>query len=480
MDAGISCATNHVELFETTRNGKPTFRMICLDRTMTDFFDEWAYQLALARSFNTLRTYCYSVRELLNFIYQVSLQCNGLTALQLRDALDSYESYLVFGTKSESLIAREAATVLGDRNLGSESIGVHFAAVNRFITASESAREALLDMQSSGYISDSAVSIIPLTAASYKDAPKKVMAAVKANSWLAGCLAGGMKKIKVKHLAAKSKPSLLARTDEFGGDEKAFPIDKCKELIASATCLRDKLLWSLVAASGCRISEALTMMWADIHIDTENPKNNKVFIIDPDSRRAELINYLTEVQINKLDHKGRTDPDTFLIEPFSSMFWQYLGLYSEEQRALERSRHRPVTHTFLFRNLRNGSPMAGSYQSVWERFRPAALKITGKNYGFHSLRHMYGYYLANHCPNPTSRNNFGLDLKVVQKLLGHRSITSTERYARKDARMLEATFAAINMLRMDTPNYSVATAQIKHLENELQQLKLSLKQDNHR
>ena len=475
MDAELSCAINHVELFETTRNGTPTFRMICPDRTMTDFFDEWAYQLALVKKFNTLRTYCYAIRELLNFIYQVSLQCGGLTALQLRDALDSYESYLVFGTRSESVIARDVASILGDRNLGGDSVGVHIAAVNRFITASEAAREALLDMQTSGYISDSAVSMIPLTAASYKEAPRNVTAAIKANSWLAGCLAGGIKKIKVKHVIAKSKPSSLARTDEFGGDDKAFPIDKCKELIASAPSLRDKVLWSLVAASGCRISEALTMMWSDIHIDTENPKNNKVFIIDPDSRRAELIDHLTEAQINKLDHKGRTEPDTFLIEPFGSMFWHNLALYDEEQRAHERSRHRPVTHMFLFRNLRNGSPMAASYQSVWERFHPAALKLTGKSYGFHSLRHMYAYYLVNHCPNPASRNKFGLDLRIVQKLLGHKSIVSTERYARKDARMLEATFAAINMLRMATPNYSVATVQIKHLENQLDQLKQSIK-----
>lgn len=52
--------------------------------------------------------------------------------------------------------------------------------------------------------------------------------------------------------------------DEFGGDEKAFPIDKCAELIDSAPSLRDKVLWSLTAASGCRISEALNMLKDDI------------------------------------------------------------------------------------------------------------------------------------------------------------------------------------------------------------------------
>ncbi|WP_410784610.1 tyrosine-type recombinase/integrase, partial [Leifsonia sp. SIMBA_070] len=67
--------------------------------------------------------------------------------------------------------------------------------------------------------------------------------------------------------------------------------------------------------------------------------------------------------------------------------------------------------------------------------------MTGTSYGFHSLRHMYAYYLVNHCPNPRDPNRFGLDLKMVQLLMGHKSIKSTERYARKDAKMLEATFA---------------------------------------
>jgi integrase len=468
----ILATIKHVELFETTRNGTPTFRLISPDHTMTDFFDEWAYQLARSMSFKTSRTYCYSVTGLLNYIHQISIQNNGLTPQQLRDALDSYESYLVFGTKSESPIARGAALVLGEKNLGGGSIGVHLAAANRFIEASEAAREALVQMQASGYISDVAVSLMPLTTESYRGAPKSVSAAIKANSWLAGCLAGGAKKIKAKHLVAVSKPSTLARTDEHGGDEKAFPIDRCKELIDSVTCLRDKVLWSLIAASGCRISEALTLLWGDIHIDTENPSNNKVFIVDPDTRRDVLINYLTESQLNKLDHKGRDKPDTFLIEPFASMFWYYLGLYNEEQRAIERTNHRPTAHNFVFRNLRNGNPMAASYQSVWERFHAAAFKLTGTSYGFHSLRHMYAYYLVNHCPNPSGRNRFGLDLKTVQKLLGHKSIKATERYARKDARMLEATFAAINMLRMTTPNFSVAKVQIQYLEGELAQLKL--------
>ena len=122
--------------------------------------------------------------------------------------------------------------------------------------------------------------------------------------------------------------------------------------------------------------------------------------------------------------------------------------------------------------------MPTSYQAVWERFKAAAFKITGRNYGFHSLRHMYGYYLLNHCPNPMNIRQFGMDLKTVQHLMGHASIQSTERYARRDAKMLEATFSAINMLRMSASNFSVQHVQIKHLENEVEALKAGLKKGN--
>lgn len=88
---------------------------------------------------------------------------------------------------------------------------------------------------------------------------------------------------------------------------------------------------------------------------------------------------------------------------------------------------------------------------------------------------MYAYYLLNHCPSPANPKKFGLDLKVVQHLMGHKSIKSTERYARRDAKMLDATFAAINMLRMSASNYSVSTVQIMHLENEVEQLREELK-----
>jgi integrase/recombinase XerD len=255
----------------------------------------------------------------------------------------------------------------------------------------------------------------------------------------------------------------------FGGDDKAFPIDKCLDLIQSATCSRDKMLWSLLAASGPRVSEALTMLEQDIK--PGESELNRVKIIDPSTRRNVLIKYLTESEINALPHKGRAHFQTFLIEPFASMFWIALEEYKTDlrkQRLLA-----PVTHGFLVRNLKNGEPMYNSYQTLYERFHAAALRTTGKSYGFHSLRHMYGYYLLNHCPNPKPHSNrrYGLDIETVQKFMGHQSVKSTQRYARQDAHLLQATLAAANLARLTGGPKTVAEARIAFHQQEIKHLK---------
>ena len=461
----------HVELIETTRNGIPTFRLLCDDKLMAEFFDSWAYKLAKKQKYRTVRTYCYQVCTFLNYIYEVVEQNGDLTTLLLMDAIDSFESYLAFGVDSESEMASNAAKALGSKNLSGSSIETHVAAVNRFIDASEELRKGLMQLEGAGYINNTVTSSLPLTISRYEATTASVKAAIKANSWLAGCISGGYKKIKRAGLKAKAKPSMLAHTDEYGGDEKAFPIDKFRELIDATDCLRDKVLWCMMAASGIRFSEATTMFIGDVA--AHNFGEKKLLVIDPDTRRNELKKYLTEGQINRLPHKGRASPETFLIEPFASMLWNYLDQYIQEQRELEKRGRKPVIHPFIIRNLTNGNPMVNSYQSLLERFQAAAMKATKEVYGFHSLRHMYGYYLMNYCPNPNPRSDkpFGLEESIVQSYMGHKDPKSTKRYARLDYKMLEVTMATANMLRMENPFFSVNNVQITHLEQQLEKLK---------
>lgn len=459
----------HVDMFETVRDGRRTFRLISADELQNTFFDNWAFQLSRKLKYKTVSTYCYAVKTMLNYVAEVGFQNGGLTPELLADALEAYESFLVFGTSSSIEMVRKAARVLGDRNLSGSSVVTNFAGVNRFIDASEMLRRGLIELEERGAIRTASLSGFSLQTTVKMKAPEKVRSAIKSNSWLAGCIAGGAKRIKSAGLSPISKPSELAFTDEFGGDELTFPIDKCVELIERAPNLRDKVLWSLIAATGCRVSEALTMLMSDLRPSTDATISSGVVIIDPATRRHVLINYISEEAINKLPHKGRAHSETYMIEPFASMFWIALAEYKQAEREKEKRRLTPVRHTFLFRNLKNGNPMPLSYQTVYERFTKVAFQLTGETYGFHSLRHMYGYYLVNHCvnPNPNSTRRYGLDLHLVQKYMGHSEISNTKRYARQDAQMLHATLAAINLAKLGGGPRTVREARIAYLKDEL-------------
>lgn len=465
----IRLTSPHADLLPTVRDGRKTFRLLSNDAIQNQFFDNWAHQLSRKSKFKTVKTYCYAVKVFLNYIMQMALHEGGLTPHLLSYALENYESYLVFGTQSGSDKVRAVAKALGDRNLKGSSVVTNFAAVNRFIKASEELRMGLLELEARGLIVSSALSGFSLQTCVSIEAPVKVRAALKKNSWLAGCIAGGAKRIKRAGLSPNSRPSDIAYTDEFGGDELTFPIDHCRTLIENAPSLRDKLLWSLLAATGCRVSEALTMLSKDVVLGTSDLESNKVLIVDPATRHHVLLKYLSEDEIHQLPHKGRKHPETFMIEPFASMFWITLAEYKADEREKDKKRPFPPRHAFLFRNLSTGDPIPFSYQAVLERFQKVAFETTGQTYGFHSLRHMYGYYLANHCvnPNPRSNRRFGLDLHLVQKYMGHASPDSTRRYARQDAHMLQATISAVNFSRISGGPQTVREARIAFLKSEI-------------
>lgn len=82
-------------------------------------------------------------------------------------------------------------------------------------------------------------------------------------------------------------------------------------------------------------------------------------------------------------------------------------------------------------------PWAGiQYQALWGEFR-AACKFAGlanQNLVLHSLRHTYASRLV----------KAGVNLRAVQKLLGHSSITVTQRYAHLDLEDLTNAVAKLN------------------------------------
>ena len=73
------------ELIETTRNGLPTYRLICPDQSLSKCFDEWAYQIARKRKVKSLKAYAFAVKKLLNYLNKVDVLHGGLTAILLKE-----------------------------------------------------------------------------------------------------------------------------------------------------------------------------------------------------------------------------------------------------------------------------------------------------------------------------------------------------------------------------------------------------------
>jgi len=448
--------SKNILLLEGVKNGYVFYKLACPDEALCDFFDDWSYQLSLKYSKNTVESYSRATAAFLDYILEVEVINKGLTPILLRDAISSYESFRIFGIESESSVASSAATHLQMKPLNGSSFQVHYAAINNFIEANENFRESLLLLESSGIKDSGKASNIAIYQTGSSAINFNVRKNIKQSSWFAGCIAGGAKKIKNKALSIKSiAPSVIYSSDE-GGDQKTFPFDRAKELILSTSNLRDRCLWALIAATGCRISEALSILIDDIDL-----KSKKIRIIPPIERQSLLSKYLSERELNGVSHKGRISPETYPIRPFITIFWTALSNYMESMYK------RGANHRFLFQK-QNGEPYVNCYRSALESFQKASIEMTSTKYSFHSLRHMYGYYLKNWAPNSDGGNGFALN--DVRIFMGHKDIETTRRYARDDVLKLNALVNYSNALQSQGLFTTVSDQKIKMLEKEIKRL----------
>ena len=121
----------------------------------------------------------------------------------------------------------------------------------------------------------------------------------------------------------------------------ALSFDEAGKLISAAKSYRDKTLYSFLAASGCRQHEAL-----QIRIDDIDFKQRRVKLVNPFSRK---IIGLSQSEYSMLAWKGRATEETFLIEPFKMLFFEYLEHYFRHERIAH------GLHDFIFQK-RCGRP----------------------------------------------------------------------------------------------------------------------------
>lgn len=166
-------------------------------------------------------------------------------------------------------------------------------------------------------------------------------------------------------------------------DEIFYLLDSIKtEDLPSKYPLRDKALFEFVYATGVRCSELVDMKLTDI--DWEN-KQVKVY------------------------GKGRKER----IVLFGSKAKKSLELYFSRERP-QLLRDKESNHLFL--NYLGTKLTSRSVQRIFEMFR-RFLKIERKLTP-HKIRHSFATHLLNQ----------GVDLRVIQELLGHKNLATTEIY----------------------------------------------------
>ncbi|HET8599630.1 MAG TPA: site-specific tyrosine recombinase XerD [Segeticoccus sp.] len=184
---------------------------------------------------------------------------------------------------------------------------------------------------------------------------------------------------------------------------KAISVDQVERLLQAASVgdtpasLRDRALLELLYAVGARVSEAVGLDVDDVDVDGE---------------RA--------VRLHGKGDKQRVVP---------------LGRYAREAVAAYLVRARPTLAakgkgtSALFLNQRGGRL---SRQSAWTIIQQAAERAgLSAHVSPHTLRHSFATHLL----------DGGADVRVVQELLGHASVTTTQIYTLVTVQQLREVFA---------------------------------------
>lgn len=436
----------HFTLIESFSQGKKTWRLLGLDGQPLAPFDLFAQALLRKSPVNTRESYCRHVALFLDYLAEAGELLAETTdqvafrKTQLVDVIDSFPDWMIAGGSGVTEMAKTLAARYPSPMVKGATADLAMSAVKKFLKLSERIRRQLEELESVGLASGfvDKHELIP-GLGEQRELTRFERQAMLTRSMMAGVLSGGPRLIE-----ACVFPTVVATTPYFNTD-RAFPFDKVPALIDAFTTHRDKAMYALMAATGCRGHEAFQLLLDDIDIAKRTVK-----LVDPFSR-PEHPSYLAlpAAQREKLAWKGRETEETLLIQPFADMFFTHLEAYLRHEY-LPHGKHR-----FVFQYSVAGDPgrpyFLCSRPSQAEVFNLAAKKSALDAVlpnGKHSLRHMYGVYLLNYFPR--SDGTYGLPMPMVQKLMGHATQGATEKYARHDQDLIQAELEYANALVFGT------------------------------
>lgn len=189
---------------------------------------------------------------------------------------------------------------------------------------------------------------------------------------------------------------------------KAISTHEVERLLDAASAgdtpvaLRDRALLEVLYASGARISEATGLDVDDVDLDVGSVR---------------LLGKASKERVVPLGSFARDAVRTYLVRARPRFVRQGAGVAGGSGAA-------------LFLNTRGGRL---SRQSAWAVLRTAAVRAQlGPHVSPHTLRHSFATHLL----------DGGADIRVVQELLGHASVTTTQIYTMVTAERLREIYAA--------------------------------------
>ena len=204
---------------------------------------------------------------------------------------------------------------------------------------------------------------------------------------------------------------------------RAIPVAEVERLLAAAGTgegprpLRDRALLELLYATGARISEATALDVDDLDL-AERPAGIAALPAFP-----ALPALPATVRLSGKGNKQR-------IVPVGSYAQQALEQYLVRARpALAAATRRASASPAVFLNARGGRL---TRQGAWAALRAAAARAGIADVSPHTLRHSFATHLL----------DGGADVRVVQELLGHASVTTTQVYTLVTVDKLREVYAS--------------------------------------
>lgn len=400
---------------------------------------------------NTIEQYSGHLARFLDYLFEAAQLIEVHSGENILEAIHSYKKFLLFGQESSDLLAAQTAKALNvSKVTNKRSLGPIESAIKLFLLVSQSQPH---DYHEHPLFSNLNQGPRPLSSWERRK--------ILSKSMLAGVIRGGVN--------FTGKGSTIFGTKNIGlsteFEREPIPFDKIRPLIESFKSYRDKAYYCLLAASGCRGHEARQIRVKDIDL-----AERKVYLVAPQKHEIED---LSESELRCLSWKGRATKNTFLIEPFKSLFFEYYHQYRKSERIAI------TTNSYVFQQ-KNGRPFFTTSRSNRAQTFSKALRKVGLDlpqYAAHSLRHSYGFYMVNYLPLPNGTH--GLPLPIVKVVMGHASITSTEIYAKRDASLIESAIEYANrMIFNGDSTLTLNQIRINYLQAEIDLLEKSAKGDS--